>query len=359
MLLFDRSAGRTRGFAAALLAVLLLGSILVAPSAAAKDKRELTVMTQNLYLGAGLGPALAATSLPELLGAAATMFGTVQYTDFSARSEAIADEIAYYEPDLIGLQEVAEWTTAGPTIPGTDFLDVLMQDLEDRDLSYSVAAVSYNSQIGFLPLVSPCELTDFGACLLAYQDRDVILVNDSTANLDVFNPQSALYEAQAVIPTAVGPFSFDRGWASVDGTFEGKRFRLVSTHLETGAFADVQEAQAAELLAGPAKTDGAVIAVGDFNSRADGSSTASYAMLTKSYFDDAWHAVGEGVGFTCCESETLTNPVSEHSSRIDLVLTHAAARAQQAEVAGTTPFQPTPPFWPSDHAGVISIIRIH
>jgi hypothetical protein len=72
----------------------------------------------------------------------------------------------------------------------------------------------------------------------------VILVNDETPDLEVFNPQSGLYDEQAVIGTPVGPLSFDRGWASVDGTFEGKKFRFVDTHLETGAFPAVQEAQA-------------------------------------------------------------------------------------------------------------------
>ena len=49
----------------------------------------------------------------------------------------------------------------------------------------------------------------------------------------------------------------------------------------------------------------------------------------------------------------------ELSSRIDLVLTHAAARAQSAEVIGDEPFQDEPPLWPSDHTGVVSVVRIH
>lgn len=358
VLFVARSAGRSRTLIAVLLALALAFSFLAAPSAAAKDKRELTVMTQNLYLGSSLLPAVDATTLPELLEAVATIFGTVQFTNFSARSDAIADEIADHGPDLIGLQEVSDWTTSGPTLPGIDFLDVLLQDLTDRGLSYSVAAVSENALIGPLPLVVPCG-GPIGACLLTFQDRDVILVNDDTPRLEVFNPQNALYETQAVIPSPAGDLSFDRGWASVDGTFEGKKFRFVNTHLETESFPDVQEAQAEEFLAGPAKVGGAVIAVGDFNSAADGTTTASYAMLTKSYFDDAWDTVGGGVGYTCCQNGTLTNPLSGLRSRIDLVLTHAAARAQQVEVVGAAPFQASPPLWPSDHAGVVSVVRIH
>ena len=82
-------------------------------------------------------------------------------------------------------------------------------------------------------------------------------------------------------------------------------------------------------------------------------------MLTKSYFDDAWDTAGGAVGYTCCQNGTLTNPLSGLRSRIDLVLTHAAARAQQVEVVGAAPFQASPPLWPSDHAGVVSVVRIH
>ena len=86
--------------------------------------------------------------------------------------------------------------------------------------------------------------------------------------------------------------SFARGWAYVDGTFEGKKFRFVNTHLEVEDFAATQEAQAAEFLAGPARAPGAVIATGDFNSDAEPAptdeTTTTYADLTASWFKDAW-----------------------------------------------------------------------
>ena len=350
---------RTRLTIAIVTALLLVvATVLPAGPASAKDKRELTVLSQNLYLGASLDAAAGAGDIEEFLAAVATIWGTVKFTDFPARSEALADSIDDLEPDLIGLQEVALWTVSGPgTDQGIDFLDVLLDDLDDRGLDYTVAAVSENALIGPAPLVVPCAGPP-GACMITFQDRDVILVNEDTPDLEVFNPQSALFDAQAVLDTPVGPLSFDRGWASVDGTLEGKRFRFVNTHLETGAFPAVQEAQAQEFLDGPAKVGGAVIAVGDFNSRADGTSTASYELLTKSYFRDAWDTAS-GDGLTCCQNETLTNFPSDLTSRIDLVLTHAAARAQSAEVIGDQPFQAIPPLYPSDHAGVAAVVRIH
>jgi hypothetical protein len=93
---------------------------------------------------------------------------TLKFTDFPARSGAIAEEIAEHEPDLIGLQEVALWEPSGP---GTvdepiDFLAVLLEDLEDRDLSYSAVAVSENALIGPVPLLAPCNPP--GPCWISY-----------------------------------------------------------------------------------------------------------------------------------------------------------------------------------------------
>ena len=97
-----------------------------------------------------------------------------------------------------------------------------------------------------------------------------------------------------------------------------------------------------------------MIATGDFNSAADGSTTRTYARLTKSYFDDAWDLNRGDPGFSCCQNSTLTNATSELNSRIDLVLTHAASRALDANLIGDSPFEAVPPFWPSDHAGVVA-----
>jgi len=326
--------------------------------AQAKDKRKLVVMTQNLYLGSSLAPALAANTEAEFIAAVAVIYATVQSTDFPTRVEAIADQIEAENPDLIGLQEVSLWTTAGPGAPqGYDFLAILEQALLDRGLSYSVASVSANANIGPVPLAFPCG-GPFPSCFVSLLDRDVILVNGNNPTLSVFNPQDGRYVAQEILMTPLGPLSFDRGWATVDGTLEGKKFRFANTHLETEDFPDVQEQQGEEFLDGPARAPGAVIAVGDFNSAADGSTTTTYADLTKSYFDDAWDNPIDP-GYTCCQNGTLSNPISELGSAIDFVFTHAASRALNAVVIGDTPFQGMSPFWPSDHAGVVATIRIH
>ena len=261
----------------------------------------------------------------------------------------------------MGLQEVSIWETSGPGVPPTlDFLDVLEQALAARGLHYTVAAVSANADIGPIPLVTPCASTIVGACLVTLKDRDVILVDSSRKNLHWWHPRSGSYTAQQEFTPPVpgaAPVSFKRGWTSIDGRFRGVRFHFANTHLETEDFPAVQEAQAAEFLAGPAKGRGADIAVGDFNSAADGSTTTSYAQLTAT-FTDAWSIHPYDPGFTCCQNETLTNPTSELRSRIDLVLSRQGARAVSAKVIGDHPFSATPPLWPSDHAGVVVRLRL-
>src|SRR4051794_32516707 len=85
--------------------VVTLGFSLVG-TVAAKDKRELTVMTRNLYLGADIARVLDATTPRDFLVSVATTYGTVQFTNFPARAAAIAAEIDANRVDLVGLQEV-------------------------------------------------------------------------------------------------------------------------------------------------------------------------------------------------------------------------------------------------------------
>jgi endonuclease/exonuclease/phosphatase family metal-dependent hydrolase len=327
-------------------------------TAAAKDKRELTVMSQNLYVGADVSGVFAATTPTAFLIAVAQTYGAVQFTNFPARAAAIASEIDAADADIVGLQEVTTWTSSGPGAPPSyDFLAILQQKLADRGLSFSVAASSHNLAIGPIPLLL-CSGA-FGSCLLSYEDRNVILVNNHTAGLQVSNPRSGRYDAQRVVQSLVGPISLNHGWASIDGELDGKKFRFATTHLEIEDFAAIQEAQAREFLAGPAHAAGAVIAVGDFNSAADGSTTSTYADLTTSWFTDAWALNPGDPGLSCCQNATLTNATSEAHSRVDLVLTHGAARALEAHLVGNSPFQAAPPLWPSDHAGVVAAVRIH
>jgi endonuclease/exonuclease/phosphatase family metal-dependent hydrolase len=345
---------------ASVMAALLTGAV-ATPASASHREPSLRVMTRNVFLGADLSRAVAATTPRAFLDEVALIYAAKEATDFAARAKAIAKEIDRTGPDLVGLQEVSGWQTSGPATvaPSQDFLTVLLAALAARGLDYRVASTSVNAVIGPVPLVSPCASTTVGACLLTFTDRDVILVNDDTRRLRWTNPQSGTYAAQLVftppLPQAQ-PLSFRRGWASIDGKFRGRPFHFVTTHLETSGFAKIQQAQATELLAGPAFGPGADLVAGDFNSAADGSTTPTYGMLT-TQLRDAWSVRRRAPGYTCCQEPTLTNPTPQFSRRIDLILVHGA-KPLAARRVGIRPIATTQPRWASDHAGVVADVRL-
>lgn len=359
------------------LALALAGMLTLVLPVGATQKAphpELTVMTRNLYLGSSLAPAIGIPPGPNagaaFVGAVAQIYGTTVFTDFPTRAGAIADEIAATTPDVVGLQEVSNWIAQpvgnpAATPPDFDFLTLLSTALTAKGLDYSVAGVVDNALIGPAPLVAPSygctAVQPTPSCVVTFADRDVILVNNDTPGLDVGQPRSGRYTAQQVLATPLGDLSFARGWVSVSGRYQGKSFRFVNTHLETEDFPAVQEAQAAEFLAGPAR-GGQVIATGDFNSAADGSTTSTYAQLTAPRaFTDAWTVNPGDPGLTCCQGETLTNVDTALRSRIDLILTRGPIRPLSADVVGGTPFRtqgPPRPIWASDHAGVVATVRI-
>lgn len=325
----------------------------------AQNDREMVVMTRNLYFGADLAPAIEATTGEDFLGAVATIYGTIQATNFPIRAEAIADEIAATNPDIIGLQEAIQ-LVAVDSLAGTqnvqDYLVILQGELSERGLSYTPVVISSNMSIGPIPLVAPC--TGYLTCFVSFTDRDVILVKNSEA-IEILDSKYGKYTEQQIFETVAGPISTNHGWQYVDGLFNGKKFRFVNTHLDEEYYPESQQAQALEFLSGPAKTGGAVIAVGDFNSAADGSNTLSYAYLTHSYFDDAWNTSPDQLGYTCCQQSDLSNKKTTFYERIDLILTHGASRALSVQRVGYTPLSSAMPHWASDHAGVVSAIRIH
>jgi len=328
----------------------------------------LTVMTQNLYLGADLTAAVTAPDVETFLNAVGEIYQTVLATDFESRAGAIADEIEAERPGVIGLQEVTGWAatrlTDGASLLRLDFLAILQSELEARGLHYDVASVSENADIGPLPLRSTndgcfvvvAQPLQFN-CVIELHDRDVILIDRDTAGLKASNPDDGNFVTQLRLPVLGQLLSFDRGWASVDVKYRGMTVRVVTTHLEVASFAAVQVAQAQELLSGPLSSSVPIIALGDFNSAADGSTTDSYELLIGAGLNDAWSGQGDP-GYTCCQNGTLTNEESLLSERIDLILSRGTGPAVEAHLVNDDAFQDQQPLWPSDHAGVVAAFRI-
>ncbi|MET9852518.1 endonuclease/exonuclease/phosphatase family protein [Streptomyces sp. NPDC006450] len=331
-------------------------------------------MTRNLYLGADLAPVLAATSPQGLVAAATAVWANVQATNFPERAEALADEIAASDPHVVGVQEAVLWRSQTPAGPGSathveyDFLQILLDELSARGKHYAaVAAITVGSDFE-APRSTPSGLQD-----IRLTDRDVLLARTDlpARTFSVANPQSARFQSHLPIcrPVLGCPpqpaLRVERGWVAADATLRGRTARVVSTHLEPSAPA-VQEAQAGELLAGPLNTTLPTVLLGDLNSAAGGvgatpgSDTQSYNRLLAAGFTDAWTAVRpRDPGFTCCQASDLRNPTSSLTRRIDYVLLRGKVTALTAHRVGHARADRTPSgLWPSDHAGVRSVLRL-
>ena len=357
--------GRRRPPAFALVLVLVIAVVAFRPStASASQARVLKVMTRNVYLGASLDRIFDATTLEELVTATSMTWGIVQLTDLPERAEALADEIAATDPHVIGLQEAEIWTIRDPLDPHPtvvyDYVQILLDALEARDRHYAVAAAA--TQItGEVPVFVP----GVGIRSVGLVDRQVILARTDLPShvFSTTNADDGEFIARHSERSLLGPVEFVRGWASLDVTLGDQTVHVVNTHLERFNVA-VQEAQAAELLGGPADSPIPTVLLGDLNSAAGSggvpgeSDTQTYEMVLSSGFHDAWSDSHTGKeGFTCCQAELLSNPVSTLSERIDVIFVRDAV-ATSARLVGDDPDDRTPSgLWPSDHAGVVANVR--
>ena len=338
----------------------------------AGGRKDVKVMTRNLYLGASLTGVIGARSLQEVVANGTRAWSIARASDIPGRMQAIADEIAAAQPDLVGLQEVTLWRTQFPSdahvVGGTanasvvayDFLELLLDALDERGEKYVVAATvtNFDAEVPTFTGVD-MPLTD-----VRLTDRDVIL-----ARADLQTRNAIGEQFQTRIPLTLGgavPVVIPRGWTSVEAKFRGEWFRFVNTHLEVespASFAQVQVAQANELRQLLAAESLPVILVGDINSDALGGGTASYALLrTAGGFADAWlDANPEDPGFTSGFDELLRQAFAPRS-RIDVILYRNGSgllTPQSATLVGGDPAQRTAAgVWPSDHLGVIATIRL-
>lgn len=191
-------------------------------------------------------------------------------------------------------------------------------------------------------------------------DREVILAR---ADIEIDHVQVGNFAASSTLSLGGAqdaPIPLLRGWASVHATLEGRTFCFVSTHLEMARFPHVQNAQADELVRLLEAEPLPVILVGDFNSAADGSKSASCGKFIGAGFADAWKETNAlEAGFTCCHDNDLLNPASGLSERIDLIFFGGGFAAANARVVGDDPAARTPSgLWPSDHAGVVATLYL-
>jgi endonuclease/exonuclease/phosphatase family metal-dependent hydrolase len=332
---------------------------------------DLTVMSYNLYQGSELTRAITAPSLAALPAAATAIEAEAAATNIPARAQAWAQEVADARPDVLALQEAALWrmqtpssTLAGHPTPATsvqyDFIATLLDDLAAKGLHYTVVGTvnGFDAQQPDLA-GNDIRLTD-RAALLARAD-------EPPGQLHWTNVQSAQYHTNPTIQVGGPhgfPFTIFNGWVSADFTKRGETFRVITTHLDAFVPA-INDAQAHEVLAGPANTALPVILMGDLNSPADDSGSAAHHDLIAAGFQDTWAKTHPGdpgyTNMTPAPFVNLTNTSFGATQRVDYILTRGGFAADAMRLEGTDPADKTPTtlsapsgLWPSDHAAVVA-----
>ena len=336
-------------------------------------------MTRNLYLGADLGPAIGAPSLEAFVAANGQILREVTANDFPTRAKGLAQEILRTKPDLVGLQEVALWRTAPPSLAPVltgvptattvryDYLAELLAQLNKGPDRYEVVVVQEEFDLeapgdengvagdGPDPAIANAEIN--GRLTM----RDVILARLG-AGVQTENPQSANFATNLEVPILGVPLTIKRGWTATDAKVRGSGwFRFVNTHLE--AFHPlIRQAQAAELVAptGPATSGLPVVLLGDLNSDDDtveGADRLAYetllaAGMVERSTDDP---------LSCCLKSSLLEvgkggDVGDFDHQVDHIMTRdpEVVTLVDSEVTGLLPVNN---FWNSDHAGVFSALR--
>jgi endonuclease/exonuclease/phosphatase family metal-dependent hydrolase len=342
--------------AALAIGMLPAAAVADAPPGGNDAHRYITVMTRNMDEGTDFKLIFGATTPSQFAAAAAATYGEVVASKIPERARAIAAEIEQTRPDVVSLQEVSLWRTGPLFHPPAN--NVTFDQLASLQESLTADGVAYT------PVIVLNEIDAEAPTTLGFDvrvtDRDVILVRAGAppGQLTIDNPRSAHFSTLLTIPSAIGPVTVPRGWASVDATLRGRAVRVIATHLESFSAA-VQSAQAHEIAIGPAATDLPVILAGDLNT-GPGVSPA-YGRLVADGFIDTWDATHPGdPGFTNpLFTEDPFVPSATPNQRIDLVLVRGEAEPCADSLTGTDIADLTPSgLWPSDHAGVVATVRI-
>ncbi len=354
-----------RALACALTLALILAPTALAEAAQRENPVDVTVMTRNIYLGGNIFHPIGSQDIAEFERKSGELWAEVQGTDFvGTRARLLEREIRRTRPDLVGLQEVALWRRGpdgvkdGANTRATqvvyNFLKTFRRRLARGNLRYTVAVKQREADIE-----SPID-AGYDIRLTMF---DAILVRERE-DLRVIRKLKSQYETTIGVPTPGGTLRSRRGWVAVDVNFKGKRFRFVNTHLEAAADS-TREDQARELIGpgGPLRGNRQHVVVGDFNSDPNGTESPSGAFDILAGFGlvDTWPRPGFGPGFSCClnQSDARDTNADGFDHRIDLILAKPKLRAIRGEVVGDElGDRAFNGLWPSDHAGVVTRLRL-
>jgi len=390
---------RTRFNHVFVISLLLVLSMLIVPFtsvsvSAAQEEPKINAMTYNVYLGADIFKVVEAAqtnpaSVPYVV---AEVYQTMLYTNFSARAEAIADEIAANKPQVVGLQEVETFykQTPGDSLsdnptPATDlvidFYTVLDAALKARGMYYD--AYNVTEADVEVPMIDPNSIT--GLSDVRMVDHDVILVRKGHAAWPVLADN---YATNVGMDIGGAYIEFTRGYLGVDVDVKGYVFRFVSTHLEVrgaqdSVFRVVQSFQMQELIATldwiSLLDPKPIVMVGDFNSDSEDVPgwglhpvygwlpyTPPYMQAVDAGYLDAWLLQSKyDDGFTSGFDEDVNDPNATLSTRIDLVFVEpedllvdkVSCDVVGDEVSDMVPNPAGGSLWPSDHASVVAKLK--
>ena len=389
------------------LSVVAALALLATNGAVARPKADIKVMTQNQYLGADLTPIIEADPGAAFNAAVITALIEIGNNNIPARAEALAESIRGKKPHLVALQEMyafecEDFGSGQCRTFQAAFNDHLELTMAALDGQYEIAAVVQNLTLPpaglpipgipvFLAANSP------PAFFVRVIDRDVILrradidtttvafpCGEGRVSLDGCN---FVQVAKTPFPNPVGgepiEVNIERGFVGVDANIGDDSYRFINTHLEVRNLGDnpaapaIQAIQASELWGAILESfvpGQRLLVAGDFNSSPvdaalpfpipGGVLHRPYQQFTNATLfhgvplpfplTDIWNLrPGKPDGFTCCELADLSNAVSRHHERIDIVFAFPAPASVKANVLATEQGDKTlSGHWPSDHASV-------
>jgi endonuclease/exonuclease/phosphatase family metal-dependent hydrolase len=321
-------------------------------SAVGDHPEPITVISRNMYIGADVDLVISALISPnpaDDLPALLESIRVLQRTDFPARVNALADEIAHARPQVVGLQEVEDVSIdlrgiGFPTQIELHFLPMLEAALAERGLNYVVAAQVLNTIDAPFP----------GLTVI---DNEVMLVD---ADRVTVGPNVIARSFAANIGQVAPGIFLRRGWVQVDANIEGVPVTIASTHTEPFGPPQLRAAQVQQLIGSIGNARRAIM-IGDFN---DDPSSLMHSVITSQGYRDVWSEANPGdPGLTCCHLADLSNAESVLARRIDYVFERGMGDPLKAKatLVGEESKDRVPgplyPVWPSDHAGVV--VKFH
>jgi len=342
-------------------AVAVFSVLFASISPASAENRELTVkvMTRNMYPGAELAVIAAASNEMEFEEAVQSTIESVIQSRIPERAARLAAEIAETKPDVVALQEATIWKIESES--GSIVLDQLAL------LLHSLRAAGQHYKVGVIQKLTDVQLPG----VLTYTDHDAILVRSDlpAGQLNVLGTEAHIYEALMSFPVLDSEIQVLRGWVAMDLKIRGARFKFVNTHLEAPLAglpetAELQFAQAAQLVDDLQGTNLPVILAGDFNSDAEVTkyyppdATLSYEHIVDAGYVDAWHELfPSNPGYTWPLLAEGLPPGQEviPIERIDLIF----SKGPEAIWMARTGMEPgMDGLYTSDHVGVVAVFQI-